>query len=181
VYPHMRHLVLLVVAATSSAAAADPKPEPLAVVPVDVDFCATDCRLVSTDKLPGVGSVEVYDAKPLSEVILVIQAAHEKVGAHLDLHVTAHDTVVRETHRVAGFHDGIVTDRKATPNNAVALLFDVERKRDGKPYRESYAVACGGSAGWTCTVTKLAACSVSSWEPPRVDYRCDGELTLKAR
>jgi len=185
----MRPLALVLV--MSAQAAADPKPQPLGVVPVDVDFC-DQCKLVSHDTVAGVGTVEVYDTvlaladKPVSEVTIVIQTAREKVGAHLDLHASPpHDVALREAHRIAGFHDGIVTDRKATPHDAVALWFDVDRKRDGTAYRESYAVACSGTGGWACSVVRLGepgrACSLTAWEPPRVDYRCDGRLALTAR
>ena len=137
--------------------------EPLAVVPVDVDFCDF-CKQVSTDKLPGVGTVEVYDSLPQGEIIIIIQSAHEKVGAHLEL-----KGAVRETHKVVGFHDGVVTDRKATPNNAVALMFTIERAHGS----ESIAVTCTTKG---CKVARLGECKPTTWQPPRLDYTC--QLTL---
>jgi hypothetical protein len=136
----------------------------LPVVPVDVDFCDF-CKQVSTDKLPGVGTVEVFDSLPQGEIVIVIDDGHQKVGAHLDLKGAA----VRETHKVTGFHDGVVTDRKMTPNNAVAIMFDIERAHG----KESIAVTCTTKG---CRVVRLGDCKAIAWQPPRLDYTCSLNL-----
>ena len=136
----------------------------LPVVPVDVDFCDF-CKQVSTDKLPGVGTVEVYDSLPQGEIVIILQTAHEKVGAHLDLKGAA----VRETHTIAGFHEGIVDNRRLTNNNAVALMFTIERAHG----TESIAVTCTTKG---CHVARLGDCKPAKWEPPRLDYTCRLEL-----
>jgi hypothetical protein len=207
VSPIMRALVPVLVGVAASTAAAEPKPEAVSVVPVDVDFCE-DCNLVSQDKVPGVGTVEVWATKatsgdsklggdkPLYDLIVLIVEGSKKVGVHLvdyraGMTGSHRSWAVRESHRVNGFHEGVVTDRKATPHDAVAVMFDVARKRivdDGKSapatFQDTLVLACGHPGAWACSVVRLDGqrdhCKITRWDPPVVDYACDGQLTLKS-
>ena len=191
----MRSVAFLLVGLASAAAGAQPKLDPVLVVPVDVDFCDF-CKLTTQDKLVGIGTVEVYDTiapqadkafagdKPLMEVTVVLQSGSKKHGIHLDLGDAAHHTwAVRETHRVVGFHEGIVTDRRLTPNNAVALRFDIDRKREGgATAKETLLVACSHPGAWTCTMVRVDdSCKATRWDPPVLGYTCEGQLTLTPR
>jgi len=189
----MRSVAFLAAAMASATASAQPKAEPVSVVPVDVDFCDF-CKLATQDKVAGVATVEVWPTiaqapdktaggdKPVYDLTIILRSGHENVGVHLDLRDGTRSWAVRETHRVAGYHDGIVTDRKATPNDAVALRFDIDRKREGGgTAKETLLLACSHPGAWACSLVRLDnSCKVTHFDPPAVGYTCGGELALTA-
>jgi hypothetical protein len=179
------------------------------VVPVDVDFC-DNCALVSQDKLSGVGTVEVYDTtatvgdkqlggdKPLYDITVLIVVSGKKVGVHLVDYRAGmtgnHRTwAVRETHRVSGFHEAVVTDRKWTPLDAIAVRFDIARKRlvddswktAPSTFEDTLLLTCGHPGAWTCTVVRIDGehdhCKLTQFDPPVVGYACQGQLALKSQ